>query len=107
MTGSATAVTFDFGQTLCALDTAMLSRRLAERGLDVAEADLDAALPAALAVYDAGIHRGLGGHPWKLLMSELLARAGAPSVHLGATVDWLWTEQPTKNLWRRPIAGMI
>jgi HAD superfamily hydrolase (TIGR01509 family) len=106
-TRPATAVTFDFGQTLCAIDTAMLSRRLAERGLDVAEAHLDAALPAALAAYDAGIHRGLGGHPWKVLMSELLARAEAPSIHLEATVDWLWTEQPTKNLWRRPIAGMI
>jgi putative hydrolase of the HAD superfamily len=22
-------------------------------------------------------------------------------------VDWLWTEQPVQNLWRRPIAGMI
>jgi putative hydrolase of the HAD superfamily len=107
MTGSATAVTFDFGQTLCELDTGMLSRRLAERELDVAEARLDAALPTALAAYDAGIRRGVGGHPWKVLMSELLAHAGAPAFHLDATVDWLWTEQLAKNLWRRPIAGMI
>ncbi len=107
MTGPATAVTFDFGQTLCELDTGMLSRRLGERGLDVAEAQLDAALPTALAAYDAGIRRGFGGHPWKLLMSELLTHAGAPAFHLDATVDWLWTEQLTKNLWRRPIAGMI
>ena len=108
MTGpAATAVTFDFGQTLCELDTAMLSRRLAERGLDVAEVHLDAALPTALRAYDAGIRRGLGGHPWKVLMSELLAHAGAPALHLEATVDWLWTEQPAQNLWRRPIAGMI
>ncbi len=102
-----TAVTFDFGQTLCELDTGMLARRLAERGLDVAEAHLDAALPAALRAYDAGIRRGLGGHPWRVLMSELLTHAGAPAFHLDATVDWLWTEQPAKNLWRRPIAGMI
>jgi putative hydrolase of the HAD superfamily len=108
MTGpAATAVTFDFGQTLCELDTAMLSRRLAERGLDVAEPSLDAALPTALRAYDAGIRRGLGGHPWKVLMSELLTHAGAPEFHLDATVEWLWTEQPATNLWRRPIAGMI
>jgi putative hydrolase of the HAD superfamily len=100
-------VTFDFGQTLCALDTTMLSRRLGERGLAIVEAHLDAALPAAMRAYDAGIQRGAGGHPWKPLMSELLARAGVPASHLEATVDWLWTEQPTKNLWRRPIAGMI
>ncbi len=102
-----TAVTFDFGQTLCALDTGMLSRRLGERGLTVAEAHLDAALPGALLAYDAGIRRGFGGHPWKLLMSELLTRAGTSDVHLTATVDWLWTEQPAQNLWRRPIAGML
>ena len=22
-------------------------------------------------------------------------------------VNWLWTEQPTKNLWRRPVPGMF
>ena len=103
----ATAVTFDFGQTLCELDTGMLSRRLAERGLDVSAGRLDAALPGALRAYDAGIRRGLGGHPWKVLMAELLAHADAPAVHLDATVDWLWDEQPGTNLWRRPIAGMI
>ena len=106
-TGPATAVTFDFGQTLCELDTGMLSRRLAERELVVPEADLDAALPGALRAYDAGIRRGLGGHPWKVLMAELLTLAGAPDAHLGPTVDWLWDEQPGTNLWRRPIAGMI
>ncbi len=106
-TGPATAVTFDFGQTLCELDTGMLSRRLAERELVVSGAHLDAALPGALRAYDAGIRRGLGGHPWKVLMAELLTLAGAPALHLGASVDWLWDEQPGTNLWRRPIAGMI
>jgi FMN phosphatase YigB (HAD superfamily) len=101
------AVTFDFGQTLCELDTGMLAGRLAERGIAVAEPRLDAALPGALLAYDAGIRRGLGGHPWKVLMSELLAIAGAPEASLAGVVDWLWTEQPAKNLWRRPIAGMI
>lgn len=106
----ALAVTFDFGQTLCDLDTGMLSRRLAERGLDVAADRLEASVPEAWSAYDAAIHAGHGGHPWKFLMTRLLTLAGAPAepaLVLRECVDWLWTEQPSKNLWRRPIAGMI
>jgi putative hydrolase of the HAD superfamily len=101
------AVTVDFGQTLCELDTAMLSRRLAERGLDVAAERLSASVPGAWVAYDAAIHAGYGGHPWKILMVELLGLAGARGEAASAAVDWLWTEQPAKNLWRRPIPGMI
>src|SRR5580692_5504838 len=84
----------------------MLSRRLAERGVEAPAARLEAAVPEAWAAYDAAIHAGAGGHPWKLLMGRLLALAGARGP-AGAAVDWLWTEQPARNLWRRPIAGMI
>jgi putative hydrolase of the HAD superfamily len=107
MTLPALAVTFDFGQTLCDLDTGMLSRRLAERGLDVPADRLEAAVPEAWSAYDAAIHAGHGGHPWKFLMTRLLSLAGAPPDPARDAVDWLWTEQPSKNLWRRPIAGMI
>jgi putative hydrolase of the HAD superfamily len=103
----ALAVTFDFGQTLCELDTAMLSRRLAERGVAVAAARIEAAVPEAWRAYDAAIHAGAGGHPWKVLMARLLALAGVPDPDAGPAVDWLWTEQPARNLWRRPIPGMI
>lgn len=103
----ALAVTFDFGQTLCDLDTGMLSRRLAERGLDVAADRLEASVPEAWSAYDAAIHAGHGGHPWKFLMTRLLTLAGAPADPARECIDWLWTEQPSKNLWRRPIAGMI
>jgi putative hydrolase of the HAD superfamily len=106
-TGVPRAVTFDFGQTLCDLDTALLSRRLAERGLAVPAERLEASVPAAWLAYDEAIAAGHGGHPWKILMVELLARAGAPLDPARAAVDWLWTEQPAQNLWRRPIAGMI
>jgi putative hydrolase of the HAD superfamily len=40
-------------------------------------------------------------------MARLLERGGVPSPAIADTVDWLWTEQPRQNLWRRPIAGMI
>lgn len=103
----ALAVTFDFGQTLCDLDTAMLARRLSERGIDAAAERLEAAVPEAWAAYDAAIRAGHGGHPWKFLMTRLLALAGAEGDPARAAVDWLWTEQPRQNLWRRPIAGMI
>ncbi|APR82379.1 Hypothetical protein A7982_07728 [Minicystis rosea] len=103
----ALAVTFDFGQTLCDLDTAMLSRRLAERGLDVAAERLEASVPEAWSAYDAAIVAGHGGHPWKFLMTRLLSLAGAAEAPAREATDWLWTEQPHQNLWRRPIAGMI
>jgi putative hydrolase of the HAD superfamily len=104
---SCRAVTFDFGQTLCDLDTGMLSRRLAERGLTVPEACIETAVPEAWKAYDAAIHAGMGGHPWAILMQRLLALAGLPERALGGAVEWLWSEQPRKNLWRRPITGMI
>jgi putative hydrolase of the HAD superfamily len=101
------AVTFDFGQTLCDLDTAMLAARLAERGIRADAGALEAATTEAWRTYDAAIAAGLGGHPWKVLMRRLLELGGVEAAARDEAVDWLWTEQPKKNLWRRPIAAMI
>jgi putative hydrolase of the HAD superfamily len=101
------AVTFDFGQTLCDLDVAMLSSRLGERGIVLSADRLDAATNESFRAYDAGIIPGRGGHPWKAMMARLLETAGAPAVVIDAAVDWLWSEQPRRNLWRRPVPGMI
>src|ERR1700761_9222119 len=101
------AVTFDFGQTLCDLDTRLLSRRIEERGLRAEAGRLEAAVMDGWRAYDGAIAEGLGGHPWKVFMSSLLASAGLEGPPASAAVDWLWTEQPSQNLWRRPIAGMI
>jgi len=101
------AVTFDFGQTLADLDTVYLSRRLLERGHQVAPAALELALPRAWAAYNAGIQRGQGGHPWQTLMRELLSGAGASEEACQDAVPWLRSEQPRHNLWRRPVPGMI
>ena len=103
------AVTFDFGQTLASFDTALASARLAERGLQVDPERLEHALPFAWQTYNDAIRQGLGGHPWKILMRSLLECA-APSIdatNIEQAVDFLWDQQPIKNLWRRPIAGMI
>jgi HAD superfamily hydrolase (TIGR01509 family) len=111
------AVTFDAGQTLIELDTAMLARRLGERGLAADAAALEAAVPGAWRTYDALLAAGQVGHGgggggratngWKALMDALLAGAGIPADAAAPAVDWLWTEQPARNLWRRPVAGMI
>ncbi len=104
---SVRAVTFDFGQTLADLDTELLAARLAERAVLADAARLEAAGPAAWHAYSRAIQAGAGGHPWKLLMRELLGGAGVEPAAIAPAVDWLWTEQPTRNLWRRPVPGMI
>lgn len=106
-TGKALAVTFDFGQTLADLDPEMLSNRLGERGVRVVPARVEGAVPAAWRAYNASIKSGLGGHPWKILMARLLEEAGASAPDIAESVDWLWTEQPKRNLWRRPVPAMI
>jgi putative hydrolase of the HAD superfamily len=107
------AVTFDYGQTLAELDTAFLSARALEWGAAVDAARLDAASPAAWQAYDDAKRKGLSGHDaWCTFMASLLGQAGVTSVRTPATdvtsslVEYLWSEQPRKNLWRRPIAGM-
>jgi HAD superfamily hydrolase (TIGR01509 family) len=102
----ARAVTFDFGQTLAEVDTELLSRRLAERGVACAPAALARATPAAWRAYNTAVLAGRGGHPWKVLMRAWLDDAGV-TAEPDALVDWLWDEQPRVNLWRRPIPGMI
>jgi putative hydrolase of the HAD superfamily len=101
------AVTFDFGQTLADLDTAMLARRIGERGFEVSGDRLESEVAGAWRAYNEAILAGLGGHPWRLLMDTLLAGAGLPESARPALCEWLWSEQPARNLWRRPIPGMV
>lgn len=100
------AVGFDFGQTLAELDHDFLKARLAEQG-----AAFDAALgrrssAEAWARYgelkDAGHARA-----WRGMIEVVLRRGGVPEARVGALGAWLWREQPAKNLWRKPLPGMI
>jgi putative hydrolase of the HAD superfamily len=97
-------VTFDAGQTLVELDLDFLARRLGERGVSVEPEALGAAAPAAWARYDSLVAAG-AGHPWQSLMQALLE--GAQVRDPGPLVEWLWAEQPAKNLWRKPIPAML
>ncbi|CAN5867132.1 hypothetical protein BH11MYX2_BH11MYX2_36540 [soil metagenome] len=97
-------MTFDVGQTLAELDLDFLARRLGERGVAVQPAVLAAAAPAAWQRYEHLIASG-GGHPWHALMETLLTGAAVPDVT--PLVAWLWSEQPTRNLWRKRIPAMV
>lgn len=100
-------VTFDAGQTLVELDLDFLALRLAEQGLAVAVGALRAAAPAAWAHYEARVDTGIGHEQlWRELMTALLAGAGVRE-RVAATVEWLRSEQPRRNLFRAPIADMI
>jgi HAD superfamily hydrolase (TIGR01549 family) len=104
-----TAVTFDYGQTLAELDTDFLAKRVGERGGTVTRARLDAASNAAWAEYDRAKREGKAGSgAWQAFMTSLLTLAGTTTTTepLAAIVQFLWDEQPRRNLWRRPIAGM-
>jgi putative hydrolase of the HAD superfamily len=98
------AVTFDIGQTLVELDLRFLAVRLGEQGRSVAVEALEAAAPEAWRHYDALVEAG-ASHPWHELMERLLTGAGVGQPR--PLVDWLYEQQATHNLWRRPIAPMI
>ena len=104
---TARAVSFDAGQTLVELDTAMLARRVAERGVTVDAVGLDRAQPGAWRRYEEVVKDGGHERPWQVFMATLLAGAGVEPAAAVELAAWLWTEQPHRNLWRRPIAGMF
>jgi len=100
-------VTFDAGLTLVELDLDFLATRVAERGIHVDPAALRVAAGPAWARYDARVEAREGSHgeQWRDLFATLLEGAGATGVT--DTVEWLWSQQLTRNLFRRPIADMI
>ncbi len=106
-------MTFDYGQTLAELDMVFLSSRALEWGARVDATRLDLASPGAWGAYDEAKRQGLSGHDaWTTFMRTLLTRAGVTSSAAPGTdvtsdlVEYLWSQQPRRNLWRRHIAGM-
>jgi len=102
-----TAVTWDFGQTLADLDPVFLAQKLAERGVLASSDALAAAVPGAWAAYNHAVRGGAGGHPWKTFMRALLSGASVSAEAIEPLTDYLWDDQPARNLWRRPVPGML
>lgn len=100
------AVGFDFGQTLAELDYEFLQRRLGERG---AAFDANRARAGAEQAWQIYGERKADGHAlaWSAMMQAQLESGGVPRRAAHELAAWLWSEQPKKNLWRRPIPGMI
>ncbi|MCX5740973.1 MAG: HAD family hydrolase [Proteobacteria bacterium] len=100
-------VTFDAGQTLVELDLDFLSHRLAERaGIAVAPTVLGQAATEGWRVHDRRVAEG-AAHPWRELMAALLGAAGISQAQVPELVEWLWSQQPRHNLWRKPIPAMV
>ena len=100
-------VSFDFGDTLVALDEALLLSKIEREGATATLARLEAAVAPARAVYDAAVAAGTASHPWKPFMRALLEHAGMePAAELDRVVDALWRDQPRHNLWRKLLPGM-
>lgn len=98
-------VTFDVGQTLVDLDLDFLVLRLAERGISVESGALGTAAPTAWRTYDRLTEEG-AQHPWHAFMDALLEGAGVGGDRQ-PVVEWLYGQQVTKNLWRKPIEPMV
>jgi putative hydrolase of the HAD superfamily len=107
------AVTFDYGQTLAEIDLALLATRVGERGARCSVTAAEQALPDAWRAYTNAKREGaVGEQAWRTFMERLLHDAievdsDSRSHVLQALSGWLWLEQPRRNLWRKPIPGML
>lgn len=100
------ALGFDFGQTLAELDYDFVAQRLRERG---ASFDPRLGRERSKAAWDIYGQKKRDGHvvAWQAMMQAQLEGGGVPREQAPELAGWLWQEQPRRNLWRRPIAGMI
>jgi HAD superfamily hydrolase (TIGR01549 family) len=99
-------VTFDAGMTLVELDLVFLAHRLAERGIAVEPEALRVGAAAAWRRYDERADAGLHDRLWHELLADHLRGAIDPA-RIAAEVEWLWSQQPTRNLFRAPISDMV
>jgi len=107
------AITFDYGQTIAELDHDFLAQRVAEFG---GTQDPRAAERANTVAWQAYGELKSSGHAqaWRQMMRQFLIAGGAAPAHgapdpqyAARVADWLWEQQPTRNLWRKPIPGMF
>ena len=110
-----TWVGFDFGQTLADLDCDFLVQRVAERGATVVADKIRENVPRAWDAYNCAKASGrVGKDAWSTFMRRLLELSevhdsvGTPPEQLAKSLtEFLWSEQPRANLWRKPRPGMF
>src|SRR5512145_910691 len=111
------AISFDLGQTLVELDESLLVKQVLRRGFVLEHALVMSEQDHAWGVYNASKASGLTGFDaWASFMRDLLTHAEMRNAESQALampeereqcVRYLWSEQPTNNLWRKPIPGML
>jgi putative hydrolase of the HAD superfamily len=113
---NAFAISFDLGQTLVELDETFLAKQALGQGYQLQTSRAGTELSVAWQAYNhAKSQRAQGFDAWAAFMRQLLERLELSHVRDGAPasaeererfVEFLWSEQPHRNLWRKPIAGI-
>jgi HAD superfamily hydrolase (TIGR01662 family) len=102
------AVTFDFGQVLAAFDPLFLAEKVRALGHAADGERLAEAEPAGWDAYGKSIRlRGHGEGAWQSFVATVLERGGASSAAIPEVLHALFLDQRERNLWRKPVPGMI
>lgn len=111
------AVSFDLGQTLVEFDDTLLLAQAQARGLLLTLERLPSIKSDAWNAYNSAKAMGMTGFDaWAAFVryllqgSELRDRVTsqrASAEQLERFLEYLWSEQPRNNLWRKPIPGML
>jgi putative hydrolase of the HAD superfamily len=102
------AVTFDVGQVLLGFEPALLAAKLAEQGGGGDPAAMEEATGAGWLAYGEAVARGEGATAgWKQFIATILRQSGAAPAPTPGLLDWLYSDNRSRNLWRRPIPGVV
>lgn len=110
------AISFDLGQTLVELDHEFLAAQAASRGIALDPNSVTEHTDRAWQAYNLAKAARLSGYDaWstfaRTLLELLCVTRQCTNAPLSAEeredfVRYLWSEQPHRNLWRKPIAGI-
>jgi putative hydrolase of the HAD superfamily len=104
----ALAVTFDVGQVLLGFEPALLVAKLAERGGTGDAVAMESAMDAGWQAYGEAVRRGEGATAgWKRFIATILRVSGASLAPTPGLLDWLYSDNRPRNLWRRPVPGLV
>jgi len=110
------AISFDLGQTLVELDDALLVEQANSQNFLLPQSRVAGELAPAWQAYNLAKSQSQTGYAaWSAFMIKLLQNVGmshqdgerpVSASEREQFVRYLWSEQPHRNLWRKPIAGI-